>query len=248
MSTPLSIDLIRTDGDTQARVELNQEVVDDYCEKWLLGVEFEAIDVYHDGANYWPSDGFHRLFGAIKAKRSSITANVRRGTQRDAILAATAANATHGLPRTNADKRKAVTTLLSDKEWVEWSDRKIAEQVHVSVPTVSSIRDQLSKIDSSSPAAQHAGSPRVGKDGKKRKPPKRSTPSSNGKPKKSKPGKGKSPAKFADELSRKYVSHLVRGIDKLAEMNGGKGDAYDEADSALNSFIGALKKMREGKQ
>lgn len=67
-------------------------------------------------------------------------------------------------------------------------------------------------------------------------------------PKKPKPGKGKSPAKFADDLSRKHVGPLVRGIDKLAEQNGGKGDAYAEADSALNAFVGALKKMREGQK
>lgn len=169
MSTPLAIDLIRTDGGTQSRVELSQDVVDDYAEKWEAGCTFPDIDVFHDGSDYWPSDGFHRLFGAIKAKRASINATVRRGTQRDALLASAGANTIHGLRRSNEDKRKAVTTLLSDKEWVTWSDRKIADHVSVSVQTVSNIRTELSKIDSS-PAAKTKGQPRKGKDGKTRRP------------------------------------------------------------------------------
>lgn len=67
------------------------------------------------------------------------------------------------------DKRRAVETLLNDEEWVKWSDGKIAEQAAVSQNFVSDVRRQL-KSDLSSPAAKAAGKPRVGKDGKKRKP------------------------------------------------------------------------------
>ena len=69
-----------------------------------------------------------------------ILAEVREGTRRDAILAAAAANATHGLRRTNADKRRAVLTLLRDPEWVKWSDRKIGAGRSVDHKTVAAIR------------------------------------------------------------------------------------------------------------
>lgn len=56
------------------------------------------------------------------------------------------------------------------------------------------------------------------------------------------------PAKLVDQLTRKHVSPLVRGIDAVAKINGGKGDAHKAANDALNSFIASIKKMREGKQ
>ena len=168
----LAIDLIRTDGGTQMRAELSQDVYLDYRDKWLTGVEFDPVVVFYDGSTYWLADGFHRFYGAREAKRASLPCDVRQGTQRDAILFATGANAAHGLRRTNADKRQAVTKLLSDEEWVSWSDNKIAEQAAVSQPFVMQIRKELITVISS-PASVTADQPRVGKDGKKRKPPKR---------------------------------------------------------------------------
>lgn len=168
-SKPIAIDLIRTDGGTQMRAELDKDVYLDYRDKWLAGVEFPAVDLFHDGADYWLADGFQRYFGAKEAKRASLPANVHTGTQRDALLFATGANSAHGLRRSNADKRKAVETLLNDPEWVTWSDRKIAEQAAVSNVFVSEIRKQLLTVNSS-PASQTADEPKIGTDGKKRKP------------------------------------------------------------------------------
>jgi len=54
------------------------------------------------------------------------------------------ANAKHGLRRSNKDKRKAVTTLLLDEQWCQWSDRAIAKQCQVSNRFVSNIRKELS--------------------------------------------------------------------------------------------------------
>lgn len=50
------------------------------------------------------------------------------------------ANATHGKQRTNADKRKAVLTLLADAEWNGWSDREIARRTLTSHGFVASLR------------------------------------------------------------------------------------------------------------
>ena len=46
----------------------------------------------------------------------------------------------HGKRRTNADKRKAVMTMLNDEEWCKWSDREIAEKCCVSNRFVSNVR------------------------------------------------------------------------------------------------------------
>lgn len=77
---------------------------------------------------------------------TDIAAEVRQGTRRDAILYSVGANATHGLRRTNADKRRAVETLLRDEEWSQWSNREIARQCGVSLNLVNSMRKDLSEL------------------------------------------------------------------------------------------------------
>lgn len=166
----LSIDLLNTEGGTQMRAELTQDVYLDYRDKWIAGVSFDPVDVFFDGSTYWLADGFHRFYGAREAKKASIPCRIHNGTQRDAILFACGANASHGLRRTNADKRRAVEALLNDEEWCKWSDRMIAEKAAVGVDLAGSVRKQLSENDSS-PAAKAADQPRVGRDGKKRRPP-----------------------------------------------------------------------------
>jgi hypothetical protein len=60
------------------------------------------------------------------------------------MLYAAGANAAHGLRRTSFDKRRAVETLLKDKEWGQWSDREISRRCHVSDHFVTKIREELS--------------------------------------------------------------------------------------------------------
>lgn len=136
----LNINAIRIDGGTQSRVEINADVAGEYAEAIKGGAEFPPVAVFHDGADYWLADGFHRYHAHKQAGRASIAADVHTGTQRDAVLHSLGANGTHGLRRTNADKRKAVAAMLADAEWSQWSDRKIAEACGVSVPFVSAMR------------------------------------------------------------------------------------------------------------
>jgi len=137
----INIKTIRIDGGTQSRVDINNEIVTEYAEAIKAGAEFPAVVVFNDGADNWLADGFHRFHAHNQAGKTSITADVRQGTARDAVLFSFGANGTHGLKRSNADKRKAVATMLSDAEWAEWSDRKIAEVCGVGHPFVAAIRN-----------------------------------------------------------------------------------------------------------
>lgn len=134
---------IRVDGGTQPRTSLDEHVVADYAESIKAGAEFPAVDVFHDGADFWLADGFHRYFAYKKSGQESIPAAVHEGTKRDAVLFSVAANASHGLRRSNEDKRKAVATLLQDPEWAQWSDRKIASVCLVGHQLVASVRSSL---------------------------------------------------------------------------------------------------------
>lgn len=131
---------IRIDGGTQARAELNEAAVAEYVEALAEGATFPPVVVFFDGSAYWLADGFHRFHAHRKAQAREIAADVRDGTKRDAILHSVGANANHGLRRSNADKRRAVETLLADAEWSKWSDREIARQCAVSPDTVGRIR------------------------------------------------------------------------------------------------------------
>jgi hypothetical protein len=140
---------IRIDGGTQARARIDTDVVADYAERLI---ELPDADVFFDGAEFWLAEGFHRYHAHAKAGRKTMRVRVRKGTVRDAILYAAGANATHGLRRTNEDKRKAVEMLLADAEWRKWSDRNIAKQCGVSHNFVGETRRSLSSDDSENPA------------------------------------------------------------------------------------------------
>ena len=57
------------------------------------GLRFPPVILFTDGADfYWLGDGFHRVFAARKAGLTEITAEVRPGTRRDALLFGIGAN------------------------------------------------------------------------------------------------------------------------------------------------------------
>jgi len=154
----LPLDQIRMDGGTQARAGLDNQTLAEYAESWYVlssrqngFLEMPLIIVYHDGKDYWLADGFHRVVayrqfldsGKASASPHAIRAEVRMGTKRDAVLYACGANATHGLKRTQADKRRAIETLLSDDEWKQWSDSEIGRRCQVDHKTVASVRAEI---------------------------------------------------------------------------------------------------------
>lgn len=128
----IDISKIRIDGGTQPRIELNQDVVAEYAALYRDGVQMPAVTVFYDGSAYWLADGFHRYFGARQAGLTEICEERVPGTQRQAVLYSLGANAKHGLRRSNADKRRAVETLLADPEWATWPQAKIADACGVS--------------------------------------------------------------------------------------------------------------------
>lgn len=136
----LRLDQISRDGDTQSRAEINHSVVEEYAEAFREGATFPPVTVYYDGKFYWLADGFHRVQATEAAGMRRIAADIRQGTRRDAVLHSVGANACHGLRRTNADKQRAVETLLRDEEWGQWSDNAIAKACGVSQPFVGKMR------------------------------------------------------------------------------------------------------------
>lgn len=156
----LALDKIRLDGGTQPRTSIDEATVAEYADIYAAIGEFDAmppVDVVFDGVHYWLGDGFHRVLGAQRAGRADIDADVRHGTQRDAVLFSVGANSRHGLRRTNADKRKAVRTLLEDAEWTKWSNRQIAERCGVTHTFVNTMREELAPKKAPAPEKKAKG-------------------------------------------------------------------------------------------
>ena len=139
----LPLPLLRTNGGAQARAAMDSAAVGDYADALRAGAKFPPAITYYDGQNYWLADGFHRLEAHRAAGLEEMPCIVRQGTLRDAILFSVGANTTHGLRRTNADKRRAVERLLLDEEWRQWSDAEIARRTAVDAKTVASVRTQI---------------------------------------------------------------------------------------------------------
>lgn len=144
MAETLPLTSIRTDGNTQARIELSATVIGEYAEALERGDTFPPVEVYFDGETYWLADGFHRIKAAAQVGQETIEVVVHEGGQREALLHAVGANTAHGLQRSNADKRKAALMLLQDEEWRQWSDRQIARHCAVSDRFVNTLRHELS--------------------------------------------------------------------------------------------------------
>jgi hypothetical protein len=146
MNQMIKISTIRLDGGTQIRAAKDYSTIKEYAAAMEGGAIFPPLVVFQDGPECWLADGFHRVEAAMLAGREEINAEVHAGTLREAQLFSVAANQTHGLRRTNADKRRAVAFLLADPEWCQWSNREIARQCGVSPGLVDGMRSKVVPI------------------------------------------------------------------------------------------------------
>ncbi|MGC4052956.1 MAG: hypothetical protein QM757_26820 [Paludibaculum sp.] len=169
VSERIPVHLVRTDGGTQPRAAIVESEVAKYAEMMESGIDMDPVLVYFDGSVYWLADGFHRLAAARRANFDLIAAEVRQGTQQDAQWASYSANAKHGIPRTNEDKRRAVVAAFGHVKSAGMSDRAIAGHCGVSNRFVGLIREEIPNCE------RFTVEKRTGLDGKSRKMPARKT-------------------------------------------------------------------------
>lgn len=134
--------LIQIDPDVQPREKIDQATVDQYREDKQRGDEFPPAILFFDGERYWPGDGIHRILAEPEGNK--IPAIVKGGGRHEARLYACGANRTHGLKRSNADKRRAVKMAL--EEMSDKSDGAIAKHVGVSQPFVGIVRASTQNV------------------------------------------------------------------------------------------------------
>jgi ParB-like chromosome segregation protein Spo0J len=136
-SRTIRLDDLHLDSATQVRVSINESVVTTYTERMAGGVEFPAVVVFQDEGGLYLADGFHRCFAARRLGLTEIAADVRPGTEKDAVWFAFEANRAHGAPLTKGDTQREVTLAL--RMFPERTQREIAEQVGCHVSFVSAV-------------------------------------------------------------------------------------------------------------
>ena len=146
MATKIDPKRICIDLDTQIRVDWNEEAVREYAEAMESGVEFPPLLVFYDEPNHRIilADGFHRLAAHKLVKpNDQILVEQRLGDVEDARWAAIIANQSHGIRRTNADKRNAVRRAFLHKNGEKSTNSQISKDVGVHHVTVGSIRREM---------------------------------------------------------------------------------------------------------
>jgi len=125
----IPIAAIIKDPALQTREALKMERVEEYQGVLRLDPNgLPPVRAYHEKGKYWVPDGWHRIAAHEAEQLADIEAFVNEGTRADAVAEACRANANHGEPRTNADKRKSIKTLLVElPAWRAKSDRQIME-------------------------------------------------------------------------------------------------------------------------
>ena len=149
MIKTLNLAVLRLDGETQARLALSQEKVQEYAALMEDGEEFRPVEAFFDGSDYWLADGFHRYFATKANKKTSIAATIHNGTLEEAQLFAFAANKGHGLHMAAADIRHCIVRMLEHPVWGGWSNAAIAKHVGTSKMTVGRVKADMSEPEES---------------------------------------------------------------------------------------------------
>lgn len=150
---------IKIDPELQCRARgVSKTAVREYADAMRVhGIgSFPPITIFRDTkGTCWLADGFQRCAAAalLGLEAVELPADIREGSRKDALVFAAGANAGHGLRRTSADKRRAISMLL--EAFPKWSDRKIAEAVGVHNETVGTVRKRVT--ESVTPDAPEGG-------------------------------------------------------------------------------------------
>lgn len=162
----LDLNEIRVDKELQPRVELSQELIEEYARAMSVspGAKFPPVEVIYDGTDHWLWDGFHRYLAAEAAGQTRIWTRITSGTRQDALWQCLSANATHGQRRTNEDIANAARKALRLKP--NESARLLANHVGVSDHTIEKYRNELIATGEIPQLTQ-----RTGADGKERRSP-----------------------------------------------------------------------------
>ena len=112
----MKIKIEELDLSLQTRAGTDAETIDNYAEAMADGAQFPEVTVFTDGTHYWLADGFHRVMAAKQNGRTVIAADVRKGTEDDAVVFGGTANNKQGKRPTRADVQHFLQMVWERRE------------------------------------------------------------------------------------------------------------------------------------
>lgn len=112
----MKIKIEELDLSLQTRAGTDAETIDNYAEAMADGAQFPEVTVFTDGTHYWLADGFHRVMAAKQNGRTVIAADVRKGTEDDAVVFGGTANNKQGKRPTRADVQHFLQMVWDRRE------------------------------------------------------------------------------------------------------------------------------------
>ena len=122
----------------QTRSGTDAETINNYAEAMADGTQFPDVTVFTDGKHYWLADGFHRVMAAKQLGKKQISADIRKGTEDDAVVFGGTANNKQGKRPTRADVQHFLEMVWARREAIFGgtpTGGNFAEKCGVSKPT-----------------------------------------------------------------------------------------------------------------
>lgn len=114
--TKIPIKDLALEWEHQPRTVINEDVVAQYADAMRDGAEFPPVTVFaNDDGRKILVDGFYRIHAAKAVGSSEIEAEIRNGSEQDALRFTLSANATHGLPRDRFALARAFAIAIDHK-------------------------------------------------------------------------------------------------------------------------------------
>ena len=153
----MKIKIEELDLSLQTRAGTDAETIDNYAEAMADGAQFPEVTVFTDGTHYWLADGFHRVMAAKQNGRTAIAADVRKGTEDDAVVFGGTANNKQGRRPTRADVQHFLQMVWERREAIFGgtpTGGNLAEKCGVSIATGKNfVNRQLANLASTTPPA-----------------------------------------------------------------------------------------------
>lgn len=112
----MKVKIADLDLSLQTRAGTDADTINNYAEAMADGAQFPDVTVFTDGERYWLADGFHRVMAAKQNGKATIAADVRKGTEDDAVVFGGTANNKQGKRPTMADVQHFLSMVWERRE------------------------------------------------------------------------------------------------------------------------------------